>query len=105
MRRHPERRDLRSEANSPWPPSIETQRDPSQSQASFTSSLSKKFFCCRDDFVRLDAEFFQQILQRRRRTETTHPDHFAFGPHVALPPKQGSHLHRNPCGHVRRKDA
>src|SRR5260370_5785165 len=67
-------------------------------------SLSENFLRCRHDPVRFHAEFFQQVLQRRRRAEAAHSNHLSLGAGVALPAKRGSHLHGNPRAHTRGED-
>src|SRR5690348_6265262 len=67
-------------------------------------SLSEDFFCRGHYLVRLDAEFFQQILKRRGRAKAVHSDDLALEANVALPAKRGSHFDRNACAYACGKD-
>src|SRR3989442_3332650 len=61
-------------------------------------SLSEQFPRSRDNFVRAEPEFSQQIFQRRGGAETMHTNHLSFCASVALPTKGGGHLHGNARG-------
>src|SRR5260370_33574677 len=71
---------------------------------SIAGSLSEDFPRGRHDLVRFDAEFLQQIFERRRCAEAAHPNYLPLGAGVALPSESGSHLHGNPRAYTRRKD-
>src|SRR6266446_3173037 len=68
-------------------------------------SLSKNLLRRRHNSVRFDAEFLQQVLERRRCAEAAHADHLALEADVTLPAKRGSHFHGYSRGYARRKNA
>src|SRR5258705_1884021 len=49
----------------------------------------------RDDEVRTETEFWQEVLQWRGGAEGMHADHFAFRTDVAIPAERGAHFDRN----------